>query len=104
MNKNKDELVSPRHPFIYMPLTHLKGVQSIESALFLLVIPISHCSFLTFYGVKSDDDWPPPFHSLGEQVCYIASELGENQALSEAQMTNQIFIYSREDTKFERND
>ena len=77
LNKNKDELVSPRHPFIHMPLTHLKGVQSIKSALFLLVIPISHCSFLTFYGVKSDDDWPPPFHSLRQEVCYIASVLCE---------------------------
>ena len=76
LNKNKDELVSPRHS--YMPLSHLKGVQSIESALFLLVIPISHCSFLTFYGVKSDDDWPPPFHSLGQEVCDIASMLCEN--------------------------
>ena len=58
MNKNKDELVSPRHPFIHA--THsFKGGPVESAALFLLVIPISHCSFLTFYGVKSDDDWPP---------------------------------------------
>ena len=43
---------------------HLEGVQSV---LFLLVIPISLCSFLTFYGVKSDDDCAP-FHCRGRGV------------------------------------
>ena len=96
MNKNKDELVSPRHPFIHA--THSFKGGPVESALFLLVIPISHCSFLTFYGVKSDDDWPPPFHSLGEQVCYIASELGENPDQHESPN----LTFSSEDTDFEK--
>ena len=65
LNKNKDELVSPPHSYH----SSFRGGPSslVQSILFLLVIPISLCSFLTFYGVKSDDDCAP-FHCRGRGV------------------------------------